>query len=225
MTLLLYLPPLLLLLAARVYSILPHPSHSKPRQKRTSPCKIAVFLGSGGHTSESLQLLSALPARYAQRVYILSSGDNFSQQKAAAFELSLSSATTTALPGQATHTFLLLPRARHVHQPLYLTPPTFLLSLLAALYNLTLLPLLRGERFADLLLLNGPGTCVTVLAAVYVSKFLGLPAPRTVYVESFARVRSLSLSGKLVRPFVDRFVVQWPEALGDGRGECGGWLV
>jgi len=37
---------------------------------------------------------------------------------------------------------------------------------------------------------------------------------RIIYVESFARVKSLSLSGKLLRPFVDKFVVQWPEAAG-----------
>jgi len=38
------------------------------------------------------------------------------------------------------------------------------------------------------------------------SQFLGLSSPRVIYVESFARVRSLSLSGKLLRPFVDRSV-------------------
>jgi len=47
-----------------------------------------------------------------------------------------------------------------------------------------------------------------------------------IYVESFARVKSLSLSGKLLRFLVDRFVVQWPTILEDGkRGEHRGWLV
>jgi beta-1,4-N-acetylglucosaminyltransferase len=32
-----------------------------------------------------------------------------------------------------------------------------------------------------------------------------------IYVESLARVKSLSLSGKLLLRVVDRFVVQWPE--------------
>ena len=35
---------------------------------------------------------------------------------------------------------------------------------------------------------------------------MGLPSPKMIYVESFARVRSLSLSGKLLRSFVDRSV-------------------
>lgn len=33
---------------------------------------------------------------------------------------------------------------------------------------------------------------------------------RTIYVESFARVKSLSLSGRILYPVVDRFLVQWP---------------
>ena len=34
---------------------------------------------------------------------------------------------------------------------------------------------------------------------------------RLVYVESLARAESLSLSGRLVYPLVDRFFVQWPQ--------------
>jgi hypothetical protein len=58
-------------------------------------------------------------------------------------------------------------------------------------------------------------------------QLFGLPSPQLVYIESWARVRSLSLTARLVRPFVDRFVVQWPEAAGplrDGE-QCRGWLV
>lgn len=59
---------------------------------------------------------------------------------------------------------------------------------------------------------------------------LGLRYTKIVYVESFARVKSLSLTGKLLRPLVDTFVVQWPDAAGDGAGPGSGttykgWLV
>jgi beta-1,4-N-acetylglucosaminyltransferase len=37
-------------------------------------------------------------------------------------------------------------------------------------------------------------------------QLVGLPSPKVIYVESFARVRSLSLSGKLLRRLVDRCV-------------------
>ncbi|EJU00120.1 Alg14-domain-containing protein [Dacryopinax primogenitus] len=209
----------LIVIPVRAYAIL-LPNRPKPR---TGPSKLAVFLGSGGHTSESLQLLRALPfTRYYPRLYITSSLDTLSIQKATSLESSLA----PSLPPHAQqHTFLVLPRARRVHQPFWATPPTAIWSLVVAVWELSIRPALRGQACSDLLLLNGPGTCVPLLAAVYTSKFLALPAPRTIYVESFARVSSLSLSAKLVRPFVDRFVVQWPQAMGKGRGECRGWLV
>lgn len=45
-----------------------------------------------------------------------------------------------------------------------------------------------------------------------------------VYIESFARVRSLSLTAKLVHLFVDSFIVQWPDSLVRG-AQYRGWLV
>ena len=45
-------------------------------------------------------------------------------------------------------------------------------------------------------------------------QIIGLPHTKIIYVESFARTNSLSLSGKILRGFVDVFVVQWPEAAG-----------
>jgi beta-1,4-N-acetylglucosaminyltransferase len=55
---------------------------------------------------------------------------------------------------------------------------------------------------------------VLALADSANAQILGLSYTRIIYVESFTRVKSLSLSGKLLRPFVDRFVVQWPDAAG-----------
>jgi beta-1,4-N-acetylglucosaminyltransferase len=44
------------------------------------------------------------------------------------------------------------------------------------------------------------------------------------YVESFARVRSLSLTGKILRFFVDKFIVQWNENVVRG-AHFQGWLI
>ncbi|KAG8821152.1 UDP-N-acetylglucosamine transferase subunit [Serendipita sp. 400] len=50
-------------------------------------CRVAVFLGSGGHTSEMLQMMKGLDLeRYEPRLYIVSEGDQFSAGKAAEFE-------------------------------------------------------------------------------------------------------------------------------------------
>jgi hypothetical protein len=42
-------------------------------------------------------------------------------------------------------------------------------------------------------------------------QLIGLHSPRVIYVESWARVKSLSLSGKILKHIVDKFVVQWDE--------------
>jgi beta-1,4-N-acetylglucosaminyltransferase len=76
------------------------------------------------------------------------------------------------------------------------------------------------------LIVNGPGTCVVLVLVSWIRRILGLDHTRIIYVESFARVKSLSLSGKLVKPFVDTFVVQWPQAGMGGRNvEHKGYLV
>lgn len=84
--------------------------------------------------------------------------------------------------------------------------------------------------WVDVLVLNGPGTAVILVAVAWIRRVslhlpsgrrlgakcqvIGLPHTKIIYVESFARTNSLSLSGKILRGFVDVFVVQWPEAAG-----------
>lgn len=229
--------PILVLLVAslcsyRLYIALFRRPHFLLKNSSTSTCSLAVFLGSGGHTSEALQLLSALDfARYTPRRYFISDGDALSAQKAVALEhtKSLSHTVRTQETGQD-YLIITIPRARQVHQPLFSTPFSALWSLLACIYHLTISPILssqeRGNFLTDVLVLNGPGTCAPLCIAIIINRFLGLSSPRVVYVESFARVHSLSLSARLLRPLVDRFVVQWPQLLRNERtGECVGWLV
>jgi len=53
-------------------------------------------------------------------------------------------------------------------------------------------------------------------------KILGI---KVVFVESIARVYSLSLTGRLVYPFADLFVVQWENLLKDyPKAVYGGWV-
>ncbi|KAH9972420.1 oligosaccharide biosynthesis protein Alg14-like protein [Lactifluus volemus] len=208
-----------------------------PRRRGSKEtCHLAVFLGSGkvhrsGHSSEALSLISALDfSRYSPRTYLVSEGDSLSEQKVVALER-LKAASTPSLATLEIeiggYQIITIPRARRVHQNTLTIPLAMIRSLLSALYHVTLAPRLPGHSSSfDVLLLNGPGTCFVLCVAVYVNRFLGLPSPRLFYVETFARVRTLSLTGKLLRPIVDRFIVQWPELLQDGgRGECHGWLV
>ena len=42
---------------------------------------------------------------------------------------------------------------------------------------------------------------------------MGVKDVRFVYVESLARVKTLSLTGKMVYRFTDVFLVQWPDVV------------
>jgi len=44
----------------------------------------------------------------------------------------------------------------------------------------------------------------------YIAKVLGI---ETIYIESWCRIKDLSLTGKIVYPVANRFWVQWPELL------------
>ncbi len=62
---------------------------------------------------------------------------------------------------------------------------------------------LRAER-SEVVLSTGAGVAVPF---ILVAKLLGR---RAVYVESLTRTESISLSGRMIYPFVDEFFVQWP---------------
>lgn len=183
------------------------------------------------------------PSRYKFRTWLVSSGDSFSAEKAVEFERELSSRVNVEDAGM--FKIVEVPRARRVHQSLATTPWSALRCLWACLRVLSGLGngsqdsagngwVKLGSWYPDIVLTNGPGTGVIVVLASVLLRFLdfwGTGANksgkmRTVYVESWARVRELSLSGKLLLRAVDRFVVQWPQLKGlEGRAEYRGWLV
>ncbi|ODO11483.1 hypothetical protein I350_00263 [Cryptococcus amylolentus CBS 6273] len=167
-------------------------------------------------------LLSSLDfERYQPRTYIYCHGDNMSLNAVAEIESQKGSLTHAKAYG-----LLPLPRARHVGQPVLTTSISVIKTLIVTIHHLLVVPLFTRptEPFADLLIVNGPGTCVVLVVVAWIRRILGLSYTKIIYVESFARVKSLSMSGKLVRPFVDRFLVQWPQA-SDHKAECKGWLV
>ncbi|GAA5924570.1 hypothetical protein JCM1841_003425 [Sporobolomyces salmonicolor] len=217
-----------------------HQQHSgrrtPPRRSKDEQVTLAVFLGSGGHTAEMMRVVGHLEwKRFSSRIWIISSGDELSGAKALALEKQI---------GSGSFRILRIPRARRVHQSYMTSPFTTLYSLAYCLWHISLAPLLAGGRarriFADLVLLNGPGSCVPIAASAFLPRLVYLPSPALIYVESLARTRRLSLSAKLVRSLVDRFFVQW-ESLRDELGgkdgawkgrwrlhakvECQGWLV
>lgn len=140
---------------------------------------------------------------------------------------------------QGSYSIVTVPRARRVHQSYLTAPFSTLHCFWACLLMLRGLHPDQGplpsnilSPYPDLILSNGPATAVCVILAAKALRlchYLNLlrsksgsaklktedPVPldyqlRTIFVESWARVTTLSLSGKLLLPFVDRFLVQWP---------------
>lgn len=222
----------------RLLLILPSISPTRPRLTPDGhPSHILVVLGSGGHTAEMMSLLRDLdPTRYTYRTYVVSSGDAFSALKAEELERSLlskhqalgekgDSNGASPEPPCGTHVIIHVPRAREIHQPLYTTAFTALYSVYSVVSVL-----LSSQTLPDVIITNGPGTGVCVVFAALLLKYFGVRGARrkmrTIYVESWARVKTLSLSGKILLRCVDRFLVQW-EGLSrvGGRAEYRGVLV
>ncbi|RAL64522.1 hypothetical protein DID88_001996 [Monilinia fructigena] len=202
------------------------PNHRRPPVKNNDqPSHLLVVLGSGGHTAEMISLLRDINAkRWKHRTYIISAGDNFSSTKAQDCEERIQSNIRPSMPCTKPGEFdtttgvwdtIVVPRAREIHQPLYTAPISSLwcmLGCLKALHGISVTSTI--QQYPDTIITNGPATAVIVILASFLLKFLGL-APlwkmQTIYVESWARVKTLSLSGKVLLwlGIYDRFLVQW----------------
>ena len=170
-----------------------------PISNLTKPCgpssMLAVF-GSGGHTKEMIALLHSLcKENYSPRIYFLASTDKFSGDKILQLQKDLDDANFTIYQ---------IPRSREVNQ-------SYVSSIFSTLYaTLYTLPIVLSAN-PDLVLCNGPGTCIPICLWVFLSKVILFRSTTLVFVESICRVKTLSLSGKLVYYFSDFFIVQWPE--------------
>ena len=167
------------------------------------------------------------------------SQDAISAQRAQAFEemaIRLSTPIETvknwADPQAGSSVIVTVPRARKIHQPL-LTAPISSLRCMIACCVVLLQHAGRERGFPDLILCNGPATATVLVFTSILLRFLNVGGcetdgkMRTIYVESWARVNKLSLSGKLLSKVVDRFLVQRPqlETNYGGRVEYLGVLV
>ncbi|KAL5178670.1 UDP-N-acetylglucosamine transferase subunit ALG14 [Glycine soja] len=179
---------------------------SKPLSKRASkPFSTLIILGSGGHTAEMLNLLAVLQkGRFNPRFYIAAATDNMSLQKAQLLENSLAAENATRVTDTAQ--FMKIYRSREVGQS-YIT--SVWTTFVAMVHALWLMIKIRPE----VILCNGPGTCIPLCAIAFIFKVLGIRWSLIFYVESIARVRRLSLRGLLLYKLrmADKLFVQWPQ--------------
>ncbi|PTB63729.1 glycosyltransferase family 1 protein [Trichoderma citrinoviride] len=178
-------------------------------------------LGSGGHTKEMLMMMDDGSCDFARshRRYLISSGDSMSAHHLSDYEARLRAlcASRGTLPG--THDQRTVTRARRVHQPLWSTPLTALRSILDIFPALLAPPdneVGRALRYPARVFSNGPATGFFVALAVHLLKMLYVVPEsccKVIYIESWARISTLSLTGKLLlyTGIADVFVTQHQE--------------
>ncbi|XVF40189.1 hypothetical protein PTKIN_Ptkin01aG0091500 [Pterospermum kingtungense] len=179
----------------------------KPLSRRATqqqPLSTLIVLGSGGHTAEMINLLLVLQKdRLTPRFYIAAATDNMSLQKARVLENSW--ADSSGVKGISAE-FMQIYRSREVGQS-YVT--SFWTTLVATAHALWLMIKIRPQ----VVLCNGPGTCIPLCVIAFCFKMIGIRWSSIFYVESIARVKRLSLSGLLLYKLciADQFFVQWPQ--------------
>lgn len=173
---------------------------------------------------------------FRHRTWVVGKGDGISAERAREFEEAVRRQAEGQGEGQGgvgSYDVQVVPRARAIHQPLWSSPGSSLICLWHCLSVLTRFTGDVGQLdFPDLILCNGPATAtILVFASVLLryTDWFGCNSRgkmRTIYVESWARVKKLSLSGRLLEYVVDRFLVQWPELEKEkGRAQYMGILV
>ncbi|KAG6095348.1 hypothetical protein E4U31_005915 [Claviceps sp. LM219 group G6] len=202
---------------ARVWPPRSSPTYSNDGSSRPKEDYYLFVLGSGGHTKEMLMMMDDGTQEFtgAHRRYLISSGDGMSENHLEDYESELKRSSTA--PG--TYDKCIVTRARRVHQPLWSTPWTGLLSILDILPVLLVPPKKEGGtalRYPGIIFSNGPATGFFVALAVHTLKLLGLVPDnkmKFVYIESWARIATLSLTGKLLfyTGIADAFYVQHEE--------------
>lgn len=179
----------ILILARIIYFIFI--KRNKPRG-RSHPVKTMIILGSGGHTAEMLRIVRHLNHKnYSPRIYISAQTDKLSAEKVKDLE-----------GGNKDYKVIDIYRSREVRQS-YLT--SIWTTVLATLDSL---PILWREN-PELILCNGPGTCVPLCIIAFLFKVLCATQSVIVYVESFCRVKTFSLTGKILYYLADHVIVQW----------------
>lgn len=177
-----------------------------------------IVCGSGGHTGEMIRMLSRSIQHeaLAHRRWAVGRGDELSFSKVIDFEtrLSMNFASKGWEPG--TFDIMSFPRARAVHQSWLTTPFTAVLCVVEIIRILLEQPSGKSIDFAypGVVVSDGPGSGFLFILVAHILKVLQLvPSDymQTIFIESWARVGRLSLSGRLadLLGIADMFIVHY----------------
>nr|XP_034830897.1 UDP-N-acetylglucosamine transferase subunit ALG14 homolog [Maniola hyperantus] len=156
--------------------------------------KTIYCIGSGGHTTEMIRVMSHLDSeKYRPRMYIMAMNDASSEVKILDQERE-----------STDYNIHKIPRSRNVKQ-------SYISSVFTTLYaTIYTVPVICKFK-PDIIFCNGPGTCIPICLVAFLLRCIFILDCRIVFIESFCRVRTVSLSGKILQWFADIFVIQWPQ--------------
>ena len=163
------------------------------QQQTKGPLKTLVVLGSGGHTTEMLHLIKHLdPSKYDPIRFIVATTDTTSERRVLAFAKKAETnrtkersnptiLTPLADPSSSRDYYYKIPRSREVGQ-------SYITSVATTLWSFVYAVLLVARIRPDVLLCNGPGTCLPIAIVTFAFRILGYCNGNIVFVESFCRV-------------------------------------
>jgi beta-1,4-N-acetylglucosaminyltransferase len=185
-------------------------SSSSPRTS-PAPLRTLIILGSGGHTTEMLTMTRKLPSKYYYPIlYCKASTDATSHDRLRTFMAAAAAAGGVVAEDAMNNKNNIetipvydIPRSREVGQSYFSSVFTTIRAFgasVALVYRLA----------PDLILCNGPGTCLPICLVAFLFRLVRLQHATIVFVESFCRVQSLSLTGKILYyTIADVFLVHW----------------
>lgn len=196
------------------YAVTDQSSLSSDNYTAAAAVRTLIVLGSGGHTGEMMTVLQSilkpsaaaaateqqLQHQFSPITFIAADNDvgSIRRVKDTFYSSEATATATTAV------NFLTIARSRAVGQ-------SYLSSIPSTIRALTHSITIAYRTAPQLVIVNGPGTCVPICYCVLLLQLLLLRRCQICYLESYCRVQSLSFTGLLLWPIATRFVVQWPQ--------------
>ena len=164
-------------------------------------------MGSGGHTGEMAIMLKNLNFdKFDMIVFVYSNNDNNSIKKIKeTFKI-----TKNVI-------FQTIYRSRNVGQSFKSSILTTILAFFHSFYIII-------KHRPNMIVTNGPGVSLPLCYSGYcLNKMLILIEFKILFIESFCRTENLSLSGKLIKPISNKFIVLWKSL--ENKGEYIGKII
>lgn len=178
---------------ARVIYLIFVKNYRIPRKKsRLQHAKTLIILGSGGHTTEMLRIIAQLNwHNYSPRIYVYAHTDKISIAKVRQLERH-----------KIDYKTFVIFRSREVCQSYFTSVWTTIVAILNSFS-------IMWRENPDLILCNGPGTCIPLCLVAFFFKIVFISNVKIVFIESFCRVKTYSLTGKILYYIADFVIVQW----------------